>query len=121
MQLMIEPFSLAENVIPFTGKVLIPTMFLFYLIHNSIETIEYKRHWTDLINREVLIPNIDLRIAFSQILVPNTVLTERLLLANRKLKKCRDMLLSRLMSGAIDVENLGIEFPKSMQEEAIDA
>jgi type I restriction enzyme S subunit len=30
----------------------------------------------------------------------------------------RDRLLSRLMSGKIDVENLDIQFPASMKEEA---
>jgi len=36
------------------------------------------------------------------------------------LKVTRDRLLSRLMSGKIDVENLDIQFPKSMQEENTD-
>jgi type I restriction enzyme S subunit len=121
MKLMIESFSLAENVIPFIGKGSFPTIFLFYLIHNSIETIEYKRHWNDLISKEVLIPSIDLKIDFSRILVPHIILKEKFLIANRRLKKCRDILLSRLMSGMIDVETLDIEFPKSMQEETIDA
>jgi len=47
MQLMIEPFSLAENVIPFTSKGEMPIIFLYYLVHSLVETTEYKRHWTD--------------------------------------------------------------------------
>lgn len=37
------------------------------------------------------------------------------------LKTSRDRLLSRLMSGKIDVENLDIQFPESMQEEIANA
>jgi type I restriction enzyme S subunit len=36
-------------------------------------------------------------------------------------KQSRDRLLSRLMSGKIDVENLDIQFPRSMKEEKADA
>jgi type I restriction enzyme S subunit len=42
---------------------------------------------------------------------------ESLFLANRSLSITRDRLLSRLMSGKLDVENLDIEFPASMKEE----
>ncbi len=42
---------------------------------------------------------------------------EKLLQKNDRLKLTRDKLLSRLMSGKIDLENLAIQFPASMQEE----
>jgi len=41
-----------------------------------------------------------------------------LLKTNSILKQTRDRLLSRLMSGKIDVANLDIQFPANMQEEA---
>ncbi len=56
MVLMIKPFSLAENVIPFKSNNDMPITFLFYLVHNQIETTEYKRHWTELINKSVFVP-----------------------------------------------------------------
>lgn len=40
---------------------------------------------------------------------------------NKILTATRDLLLSRLMSGRIDLENLDISFPASMREEGIDA
>lgn len=117
MQIMIEPFSLAENVIPFVAKGQMPTAFLFYMIHNSIETTEYKRHWTDLINKEVYIPKEELQIDFAKIATAHIHQKEKLIAANRKIKIIRDGLLSRLMSGKIDVEHLDIQFPAGMKEE----
>lgn len=46
---------------------------------------------------------------------------EKILRNNTILEISRDRLLSRLMSGKIDVENMGIQFPASMQEEFVDA
>lgn len=122
MQIMIEPFSLAENVIPFVAKGKMPTAFLFYMIHNSIETTEYKRHWTELINKEVYIPHEHLQIEFAKIVITHIHQKEKLIAINRRIKIIRDRLLSRLMSGRIDVEHLDIRFPASMkEEEAINA
>jgi type I restriction enzyme S subunit len=118
MQLMIEPFSLAENVIPFTGKGKMPTVFLFFLIHNSIETTEYKRHWTELTNKGVYVPPLTLQEEFSVKATNHIVYKSQLKTLNRKVESVRDRLLSRLMSGKIDVENLDIRFPESMKEEA---
>jgi type I restriction enzyme S subunit len=121
MQLMIEPFSLAENVIPFVGKGDVPTVFLFYLIHNAIETTEYKRHWTELINKKVFLPSDDLQRKFSDHLIPIILQKEQLRSVNRNARSSRDRLLSRLMSGKIDVEKMDIRFPESMKEEVANA
>ena len=118
MQIMIEPFSLAENVIPFVAKGKMPTAFLFYMIHNSIETTEYKRHWTELVNKEVYIPQEHLQIEFAKIVITHIHQKEKLIAINRRTKIIRDCLLARLMSGKINVEHLDIEFPKSMINEA---
>ena len=67
-----------------------------------------------------------------KLITPNEVLLEKyetatlplhkeimaILQKNTLLKQSRDRLLSRLMSGKIDVENLDIRFPESMKEEA---
>lgn len=65
---------------------------------------------------EVLIPTIDIQEKFdetvSKIRNKLWILSEK----NENLKTSRDKLLSRLMSGKIDVENLDIHFPPSMKE-----
>jgi len=121
MQLMIDPFSLAENVIPFAAKRKMPTIFLFYLIHNSIETTEYKRHWTELVNKSVYVPDEFLQQRFADFILPNIIQKEQLKKANKIIKQSRYRLLSRLLSGKIDVENLDIRFPASMKEEEVPA
>ncbi len=117
MQLMIDSFSLAENVVPFIAKSGISTAFLYYLIKNSIETTEYKRHWLDLVSKEVLVPSVDLQASFSEFAIKGLWQEEILKRINRKAGQQRNKLLSRLMSGRIDLENLDIQFPASMQEE----
>lgn len=54
---------------------------------------------------------------FSNIINPFFIQLENLLNANSLLKTSRDRLLSRLVSGKIDLSNLDIQFPPSMKEE----
>ncbi len=114
MLLMIEPFSLAENVIPFQSKGNIPIVFLFYLIHNLIETTEYKRHWTELVNKPVFLPDPTLQNMYSDKTKNLLLEKDKLTKANYTLKQSRDLLLPRLISGKLDVENLDIVVPPEM-------
>lgn len=118
MLIMAKPFSLAENVIPFVPKNDIPTYFLFHLIKGSIETTEYKRHWTQLTNKEVFLPPIPLQQRFQEIVKAVYRQIDLLNNATRLASKSRDMLLPRLISGKLSVENLDIQFPPSMQDKA---
>ncbi|WP_414541518.1 restriction endonuclease subunit S [Nostoc sp. CCY0012] len=117
MQIMTQPFSLAENVIPFTSKKSIPVVFLYYLVKNLVDTQEYKRHWTELCNKEVYIPDSLLSEKFSQIIIKHLVIVNFLQKAIWNLKQTRDRLLTRLISGKLSVEDLDIQFPPSMTEE----
>ena len=118
MVFMTKPFSLAENIIPFTSKAGMPAYFLFHLIKDIAKTTEYKRHWTDLVNREVLIPGNELQVKFSNFVRANHVMREELIEVSRVLMKTRDLLLPRLISGKLPVEDLDIQFPPSMRYEA---
>jgi type I restriction enzyme S subunit len=117
MVLMTKPFSLAENVIPFKPKPEVSPYFLFHLVKDLARTTEYKRHWTDLTNREILIPEEDLQIEFENTVKRNHEQIELLQQAIRKAEKIRNLLLPRLISGKLSVENLDIQFPPSMAEE----
>ena len=104
MQLMVEDFSLAENVIPVSSKKELPIYFLYYLIESLVETTEYKRHWNDLITKSVLIPTDDLQKRFSVIVKP---LFEQINILNKEniqLRQIRDRLLPRLISGKLEVK-----------------
>jgi type I restriction enzyme S subunit len=121
MILMTKPFSLAENVIPFTPKPKVSPYFLFHLVKNLARTTEYKRHWTDLTNREVLIPKESLQVEFENVVKHNHEQIEVLQQAIRKAEKVRNMLLPRLIFGKLSVENLDIQFPPGMEEAAHEA
>ena len=118
MQLMIESFSLAENVIPFTSKGEMPIIFLYYLVHSLVETTEYKRHWTDLITKQVFVPTSSLQVQFDERVRNLIVMARHLKLVNANLGKTRDRLLPRLISGKLSVEHLDIQFPPGMEESA---
>lgn len=64
----------------------------------------------------ILVPAQFILKQFESQIQPIFNVIEKLILTNDKLKLSRDKLLSRLMSGKIDLGNLDIQFPASMQE-----
>lgn len=121
MVFMTKPFSLAENVVPFTPELGISSYFLFHLVKDLARTTEYKRHWTDLTNRKVLVPNERLQARFEDAVKRSHEQAELLRQTIRRAEKTRNLLLPRLISGKLSVENLDIQFPPSMTEELNDA
>lgn len=67
--------------------------------------------------QKALVPNKPLLDKFDSQVKVIIQTKDKISLVNEKLRFTRDRLLSRLMSGKIDVENMDIEFPASMQEE----
>ena len=106
MQLMITPFSLGPNVVPFIAKDEMPINYLFFGISNLVETREYKRHWTELNNKEVAIGDSETRKRFSDFATPIFEQIETLREKNQNLRQTRDLLLPKLISGEIDVSEL---------------
>ena len=102
-ELMIIPFSLAENVVPFVAKTGINTIFLFYSTHKLIQTTEYKRHWTEFVNKKIFVPPTDLQLLFAEKVKSCFTMKQNLLVENRFLIKQRDLLLPRLMSGKLSI------------------
>lgn len=107
MQMLVEDFSIGPNVIPITSDS-VPITFLYYLIDSLIETKEYKRHWNDLIAQKVILPSKQLTLDFSQKITPLMAMINLLKHINQTLKQTRDILLPRLISGEIDVENMEV-------------
>ena len=107
MQMLVEDFSIGPNVIPISSEK-VPITFLYYLIDSLIETKEYKRHWNDLISKKVVLPINSLSESFSNIITPLMTMINHLKHKNMKLKQTRDILLPRLISGEIDVENMEV-------------
>lgn len=108
MQLIVEPFSIAPNVIPFISQKNIPITYLYFLVNSLVETIEYKRHWTEFKNKKVIVCSDRLPENFHNFTKVNFSEIDCLRKKNINLRKTRDLLLPRLISGEIDVENLAI-------------
>ncbi len=102
-QLMICPFSLSENVIPYKAKKEATTIFLHYSLCRLIETTEYKRHWTELMSKKILVPPMNLQERFDEYIKKLLENIESLKSQNQNLTTQRDMLLPRLMSGKLEV------------------
>ena len=106
MELIVESFSLAENVIPISTKDTMPIYFAYYLIESLVETTEYKRHWNELTSKPVLIPKKELQIKFSEIVKPFFEQINILTKQNTQLRQIRDRLLPRLVSGKLQVKEM---------------
>ena len=102
-QLVTIPFSLSENVVPFTGTEGVETTYLYYLVNGIVETTEYKRHWTEFVNKKVLVADEQIQKRFKTQVNSNLLLIELFKQQNRNLAKQRDLLLPRLMSGKLEV------------------
>lgn len=101
MQLLVEPFSIGPNVIPFTSKIDRPMQYVFYLVNSLVTTKEYKRHWTELISKEVVVAPQNITENFSNLIKPLLAQINLLKKKNQNLKTQRDMLLPKLISGKI--------------------
>jgi len=64
------------------------------------------------------VPPPELREKFHNLVEPVFTQTKLLVQANQQLTESRDLLLNRLISGKLRVDDLDIQFPPSMQEEA---
>jgi type I restriction enzyme S subunit len=111
MQLFIEPFSVGPNVIPFISVDNIPLLYLYYIIHDLVETKEYKRHWIELTNKVVVIAPAKQAQLFSKIVEQYFEQLRLLKLKNANLRRTRDLLLPKLISGELDVSELDIRIP----------
>lgn len=73
----------------------------------------------DLITQQkIIVPPKQLQNEFAPLVEPLYAEADLLGMANRRLEKIRDALLPRLISGKLSVENLDIQFPPSMAEDA---
>ncbi len=106
MQLLIEPFSVGPNVVPFVANQGMPTAYVFYAVNSLVHTQEYKRHWMPLNAKEVIVADQVTAQRFASLIQPMLVTQETHRKAIRNLRRTRDLLLPRLLSGQIDVETL---------------
>jgi type I restriction enzyme, S subunit len=105
-KLSCRPFSISQNVIPLEGKKH-SSIWTYYAIRELQIFQEYKRHWSDLIEKTLAEPSPDLSIKFSELVSPMVHKIEKNELESRTLAQTRDLLLPKLMSGEIRVRYTG--------------
>jgi type I restriction enzyme S subunit len=66
----------------------------------------------------IMIPPEKIQLDFEKYVGPLVELRDSLGIANIHLRRSRDRLLPRLISGRLSVENLSIQFPPGMKDEA---
>jgi type I restriction enzyme, S subunit len=115
LRILIEPFSIGPNVVPFVSKIY-PETFVFFLIKNLVQTKEYKRHWNELQAKKVVLPDIALAREFVNRVNPLFKQITLLEHKNQNLRKTRDLLLPKLISGEIDVSDLDISIRNEYQK-----
>jgi type I restriction enzyme S subunit len=103
MQLLIEPFSVGPNVVPFVASGKMPTSYVFYAVNSLVKTQEYKRHWSPLTANKVIFADRMTAQRFSSLVQPMLVAQETHRKRLRILRRTRNLLLPRLLSGQIDV------------------
>jgi type I restriction enzyme S subunit len=105
MQLLVEPFSIGPNVVPFAASGNLPTAYVFYAINRLVQTQEYKRHWLPLAAKKVIVADYAVANRFASKVQPMLVAQEKFRKVVRKLRLTRDLLLPRLLSGDMEFEN----------------
>ncbi|KAF5425357.1 MAG: type I restriction enzyme, S subunit [Candidatus Methanocomedens sp.] len=109
MQMMVEPFSVGPNVVPFISQNEIPQIYMYFLVANLVETKEYKRHWTELKNKKVVVAPKYYAKKFVNSMTSVFEYIDLLMKKNLNLRRTSDLLLPKLISGEVDVDNLEIE------------
>lgn len=99
-KLSCQPFDISQNVILLNGSIR-NTIWTYYAIHGKQKFEEYRRHWMELIVKNVVVPPQAICNHFAEIILPLQLSIE----ANEKtiqtLSDLRDTLLPRLISGQL--------------------
>ena len=103
MQLLVEPFSIGPNVVAFEANVDRPISYLFHIVRSLVQTQEYKRHWSQLTAKEIVLADKSTAEQFTTSIQPSLQQVEVLRKANRVLRRTCDLLLPRLLSGEVAV------------------
>jgi type I restriction enzyme S subunit len=99
------PFSAIQNVLPF-----VPSPLLYrdiYWLHWATDGLvafnDYKGHWPEFAAKTLIVPNAEMCQQFGEFTAPLSLQILRLERQIQTLRRTRDLLLPRLMSGQLEV------------------
>jgi type I restriction enzyme, S subunit len=107
IHLACEPFDISQNVIPLKGSDR-PTLWVFYAVRDKQVFQEYRRHWMELIAKEVVVAPEPICKVFAQLMIPLHLGNESSIRQSRELAAVRDTLLPKLLSGELRVQDTGV-------------
>ncbi|MFA0479854.1 restriction endonuclease subunit S [Vibrio splendidus] len=108
-------FDISSNVIPLKGSVR-PTIWTYYAIQGKQEFQEYRRHWSEFIIKDVVLPPVELAEKYAELVTTKYLMMESLKRQSKELEQLRDTLLPKLLSGEIDLESVQVEQVKELAE-----
>lgn len=101
-RLSFQPFDISQNVIPLQGKDR-ATAWVYYAIKEKQKFQEYRRHWMELISKDVVIATADICLEFSKRITKLHLQIEANERQMQSLRELRDTLLPKLLSGELSV------------------
>jgi type I restriction enzyme S subunit len=104
LELITTSFSLGPNTIPFIGKNQELTTFLYFSLLGTTEMNDYKRHWSELMLRDIIIPKNEHIKIFNEAIRPWLKVIQLNREENQTIKETREYLLPKLISGEIRVK-----------------
>lgn len=101
-RLSFQPFDISQNVIPLQGKDR-ATAWVYYAVKEKQKFQEYRRHWMELISKDVVIATADICLEFSKRITKLHLQIEANERQIQSLRELRDTLLPKLLSGELSV------------------
>lgn len=103
-RLSCQPFDISQNVIPLRGRER-PTIWVYYAISEKQNFEEYRRHWMELISKDLIIPPENICSEFSKIVSGFYIQIESSERESQQLAQLRDTLLPKLISGEVRIKD----------------
>ena len=102
------PFSAIQNVLPFVPSPSIPRniYWLHWATNGLVVFNDYKGHWPELAAKTLVVPPADLCQRFGDFTAPLSRRILKLERAIETLRRTRDLLLPRLLSGQVELDPL---------------
>lgn len=107
-RLSCQPFDISQNVIPLKGKNR-ATAWVYYAVKEKQKFQEYRRHWMELISKDVVVATADICLDFSKKITNIHLQIEANERQMQSLRELRDSLLPKLLSGELPVDNFTAE------------
>lgn len=102
-KLSCRPFDVSQNVIPLEGSIR-DTIWTYYAVSELQKFEEYRRHWAELVAKQLCLPDENTTKAFSEHVLPLLLQKEHNEKQNQTLAALRDTLLPKLISGELRVD-----------------